>query len=75
MNFHFGHNQANDVIAFRLISGKFEVEAINWTGKANYEFRLYVASKNGSTVVAGERMLTRLTEALSAAAPTCRNVR
>lgn len=75
LSFHFGHNQANDVNAFRLIDGKYEVEAVNWTGKANYEFRLYVPSKNGPTVGAGERTLTHLTEVLSAAAPTCRNIR
>lgn len=75
LSFHFGHSQANNVIAFRLIAGEYEVEAINWTGNAIYEFRLYVPSKDSLTVGAGERTLKRLTEALSAAAPTCRNAR
>lgn len=75
LSFHFGHNQADDVIAFRLIGGKYEVEAVNWAGKENYEFRLYVPSKNGPTIGAGERTLTRLTDALSASALTCRDVR
>jgi hypothetical protein len=74
LSFHVGHNQANDVIAFRLIGGKYEVEAVNFTGDANYDFRLYVPSKNGPTVEAGEKTLTRLTEAVSAAGPACRNV-
>ncbi len=74
LSFHFGRNQANGVIAFRLVGGEYEVEAVNFTGKANYEFRLYAPSKNGPTVGAGEKTLTRLMEALSAAVPACRNV-
>jgi hypothetical protein len=74
LSFHFGHNKAIDVIAFRLIGRGYEVEAINFTGKADYEFRLYVPSKNSPTVRAGEETLTRLTEAVAAATPACRNV-
>lgn len=51
LSFHFGHDQANDVIAFRLIGGEYEVEAVNLTGKANMSFacmcRLRMADRRG----------------------------
>lgn len=72
LSFHFGHNQANDVIAFRLISTEYEMEAINWTGKADYEFRLYVPSKDDQTIAVAKSALARLNKAVSAENDACR---
>ncbi|MDP1028363.1 hypothetical protein Q5H91_14155 [Sphingomonas sp. KR1UV-12] len=74
LSLHVGHNRANDVIAFRLISEEYEVEAVNFMGGAKYELRLYVPSKEGPIVEAGEQALTRLAEAVSDSGPACLNV-
>ena len=71
-SFHFGHNQANDVMAFRIIGTRYEVEAVNWAGKAVYEFRLYVPSRDRSTIGAARKALMLLIQAVSTGNPACR---
>lgn len=72
LSFHFGHNQATDVIAFRLRNSNYEIEAVNFEGKGNFELRLYVSSREYLDMSADEKVLTRLKEAVAAAGPACR---
>lgn len=71
LSFHFGHNQATDVISFRLIGTEFEVDAINWTGKSDYELSLYVPSKKDQTIAVAKSALARLNKAVSAENDAC----
>lgn len=71
LSFHFAHNQANDIIVFRLIGTEYEIEAVNWTGAADYEFRLYVSSKNDHAIAVAKSALERLNEAVSAENDAC----
>jgi hypothetical protein len=70
-SFHFSHNQANDVIAFRMIGTKYEVEVVNWSGQADYEFRLYVPTSDNSAIRAAKKVFELLIQAASAGNPAC----
>ena len=55
LRFHYGHNQMNDIIAFRLIGDNYEIEAVNLTGTAVYDLRLYDRSKDSAGTLSAKQ--------------------
>lgn len=64
LSFHYGHNQMNDIISFRLIGRGYEIEAANFTGTATYDFRLYDRSKDDVARLSAKRVFSTLIEDL-----------
>lgn len=72
LSFHYGHNQTNDIVAFRLIGNHYEIEAVNFTGTAEYDVRLYDRSKDSAARLSAKQRFVALTGDLKRSDPSCR---
>ncbi|MFL0419591.1 hypothetical protein ACH0CP_18205 [Sphingomonas sp. 179-I 2A4 NHS] len=73
LSFHYGHNQTNDIVSFRLIGNDYEIEAVNFTGTSKYDIRLYARSKDSAAQFSAKQRFVALTGDLKRSDPSCRN--
>jgi hypothetical protein len=65
LSFHYAHNKMDDIIAFRLIADNYEITAVNFTGKAIYDLRLYDRSEDSAGTLSAKQGFSALASYLN----------